>query len=258
MGDATILPLKQFDTEAHPGDEHFKSLTTTWHNKSYASISPTRPALSAKGKVVFITGGGSGIGKATAIAFAQAGAKIIAIFGRRVEKLKSAAQEISGANSSTSVITVSVDLSKRAEVDKAFAQAVAQADATAVDIFVSNAGVLQELGPVAGYKEDDFRRGLELNMLGAFNAVQGMLPHLAPGAKVFDVNSGIGHIAPLQGVWAYAATKAANIKMFQYLQAENPKLHVVSIQPGVIDTELNADTYYKGTDDSKLVPSSGH
>ncbi|KAJ9663365.1 hypothetical protein H2198_000882 [Neophaeococcomyces mojaviensis] len=246
------MPIKQFDTEAYPGNGQFKSLTATWHKEPYPRISPSRPELTANGKVIFITGGGSGIGKATAIAFAEAGAKTIAIFGRRVEKLESAAREIQKANSAVTVIPVSVDLSQRTAVDKAFENAAQQAGGAAVDIFISNAGILQELGTVSGYKEEHFRKGLESNMLSTFNAVQSILPHLAPKAKVFDVSSGIAHISPIPGVWAYAATKAANTKLFQYLQAENPELHVVSIQPGVIVTEINANTYFETQDDINL------
>ncbi|KAK5174348.1 uncharacterized protein LTR77_001428 [Saxophila tyrrhenica] len=58
------------------------SLTKTWHSQSYPSIDPLRPELSAKGKVVAITGGGGAIGAATALAFAKAGASKIAIIGR--------------------------------------------------------------------------------------------------------------------------------------------------------------------------------
>lgn len=55
----------------YPGNSMFKSFTKTWHNKPYPRIAPSRPELKAAGKVVFITGGGSGIGKATAIAFGE-------------------------------------------------------------------------------------------------------------------------------------------------------------------------------------------
>ncbi|KAK5097404.1 hypothetical protein LTR70_007605 [Exophiala xenobiotica] len=91
-----------------------------------------------------------------------------------------------------------------------------------------------------------------INQAHAWNAKWSILPHLAPKAKVFDVSSGIAHIGPLPGVWAYAATKAANTKLFQYLQAENPELHVISIQPGVILTEINANTYFENQDDTNL------
>ncbi len=73
----------------------FVSFTKIWHNQPYAAIDPTQPKLSAKGKFVVVTGGATGIGKAIAVAFAQAGAKTIAILARRLEKLEIAAAEIS-------------------------------------------------------------------------------------------------------------------------------------------------------------------
>src|SRR5436305_6345821 len=99
----------------------FTSFTKTWHNKPYASISPSRPELSAKGKNVVVTGGGTGIGKAIAIAFARAGAASVSIRGRRIDRLKSAVKDITAAsvNSDTSVLFQTADLTKREQVDSA-------------------------------------------------------------------------------------------------------------------------------------------
>jgi len=243
------------NAELYPGDKYFRSFTKTWHNKPYPQISPLRPELRATGSVVFITGGGTGIGKATAIAFAQAGAKVIAIFGRRTDKLQSAAVEIRNANPNggTTVVFEGVDLSQRAAVDAAFLNAVQNAGEAQINIFVHCAGILQTTGPVAGYDYTNFRSGLDLNLVGAFNTIQAMLPLLADEAKVFNISSAIAHIRLMPHCWAYAATKIANTKMFDYLQAENPKLHVVNVHPGVVDTDINASTEHEavGVDDGK-------
>lgn len=236
------------NTELHPGDKYFRSFTKTWHNRSYPQISPLRSDLQVSESVVFITGGGSGIGKATAIAFANAGAGAIAIFGRRLDRLQSAAEEVSKANpnGTTKVIFERVNLSQRAAVDTAFASAVKQAGGAKIDIFIHNAGILQTAGLVAGYDENEYRKGLELNMVGAFNTVQAMFPLLASKAKVFNISSCIAHISVMPGCWAYAASKIANTKMFDYLQIENPDLHIVNVHPGVVDTEINANTEHAG------------
>lgn len=236
--------------EPYQGNEWFKSFTKTWHNKPYRQISPTRPELGVAGKVVFITGGGSGIGKATAIAFAQAGAKAIAIFGRRIERLKSAVDDIRRASlNKTTVVFESVDLTQRAAVDAAFSSAVKQVGGAKIDVFINNAGTLTPSGTIGGYDEKEFYKGIELNMGSAFNSMGTVLPLLAPKAKVFNISSALGHTDFLPGVWLYSTTKAANIKMFDYLQNENPDLHVVNIQPGVVATEINPGV--EGQDESK-------
>ncbi|KAJ4983982.1 short chain dehydrogenase reductase family protein [Stagonosporopsis vannaccii] len=235
------------------GNDMFKSFTQTWHSSPYPSISPSRPELSAAGKVIFITGGGSGIGKATALAFAQAGAKAIAIFGRRVANLESAAVEISAANPSgtTAVIVEGVDITQRSSLNAAFKRASTKAGGK-VDVLVSNAGTLKPPTPLLTYGEPELRESIEANLVGSFNVVQTVAPLLAPNAKILNISSGIAHIAPWKGFWAYAALKAAVVRMFDFLQVENPGLGVFNVQPGVVTTELNEISGNQGQDDVAL------
>lgn len=238
----------------HQGNDMFKSFTKTWHTKAYPAILPSRPEVSAVGKVVFITGGGSGIGKATAIAFAEAGARVVAIFGRRVEKLKLAAEEISRANpkGTTTVVIEGADISQRQALEAAFASAVHKAGGGKIDIFVNNAGLLKPPTPLAIYGEKELRESIESNIIGPFNAIQAIVPLLAPKAKILNISSGIAHISPIPGFWAYASFKQAIIKMFDFLQAEHPELSVFNVQPGVITTELNEVSGMSGQDDGNL------
>ncbi|KAL3454408.1 hypothetical protein BJX65DRAFT_315661 [Aspergillus insuetus] len=220
------------------------SFTKTWHSEPYPFISPTRPELSAAGKNVVITGGGSGIGKAIAIAFAQAGARSVAIVGRRLDRLEAAVDEIKVADgyvaTTTQVLFETGDITSLASISSALRKIVDKVGP--IDIFASNAGILRAQGPVVGYDEADLRDIFETNVMGAFNSLQAFAPLAAPNAKLFNTSSGIAHFAPkanLPGVFSYAATKAAAVKMFDYFAAENSDIHVVSVQPGIIATEVN-------------------
>ncbi|KAL3428730.1 oxidoreductase [Aspergillus tetrazonus] len=220
------------------------SFTKTWHSEPYPFISPSRPELSAAGKNIVITRGGTGIGRAIAIAFAQAGAKSVTIVGRRIERLEATVAEIKAANSSsptaTQVLFETADIRDRASISSALDKIVSQVGQ--IDIFASNAGVLPTDGPVVSYSEADLRHSFDTNVISAFNSLQAFLPLAAPGAKVFNTSSGIGHWTPqpeLPGVFAYAAAKVAAVRMFDYFAAENPGIHVVNIQPGIIATEIN-------------------
>jgi NADPH:quinone reductase-like Zn-dependent oxidoreductase len=102
----------------------FPSPTSTWHTKTYQSISPTRPELSAKGKTVVVTGGGTGIGAETARYFAEAGASRIAIFGRREQPLLDTKASIEHKFPDVEVFVASTDVTNKNEVDAAFAKFV--------------------------------------------------------------------------------------------------------------------------------------
>ncbi|ETS79368.1 hypothetical protein PFICI_09221 [Pestalotiopsis fici W106-1] len=225
---------------APPALPNFDSFTESWHSEPYPFISPKRQELSAAGRNVVITGGGTGIGKAIGIAFAQAGAQSVAIIGRRLDRLEIAAREIQAAGHSTRVLFETGDVEKRESIEAALDSIVAKVGK--IDIFAANAGMLPTEGPVSNYDEAELRRCIKTNILGAFNSVQAFMHCAAPGAKLFNIGSGIGHLAPMPeipGVFSYAASKAAALKIFEYFAFENPGFHTVSIQPGIIATEIN-------------------
>ncbi|KAF4342067.1 reductase [Fusarium beomiforme] len=218
------------------------SFTKSWHAEPYPFISPTRPQLSAAGKNVVITGGGTGIGQATGIAFAQAGAKSVAIVGRRLDRLEASAKAIQSINNSTQVVFETGDVTEIDSIGTALKKVVEKVGM--IEIFIANAGMLPKAGPVHGYDEAQLRQGFEVNFIGAFNSLQAFLPLAAPGANVIYVGSAIGHwslMGEVPGVFSYAAAKAAAVKMVDYFAFENPHIHVVSIQPGIIATGINPD-----------------
>jgi NAD(P)-dependent dehydrogenase (short-subunit alcohol dehydrogenase family) len=222
------------------------SFTQEWHTKPYPDISPSRNDLSAIGKNVVITGGGTGIGKAVAIAFAQAGANSVSILGRRLDRLKSSVIAISAAaQSNTQVLYRIADLTDRAQVESALASITSAVGK--VDILVNNAGSLPPLGPVAIYDAATFMQAFEMNVLTSLNAIQAFIPVAGADPILLNVSTNLAHIQPMPSMPAYAASKAAQLKMVEHFAVENPDLHVVSLQPGVIATEIaGPDSNVKG------------
>lgn len=228
-------------------EENGGRLTKKWHSKPYPFILATRPENSATGKNIVITGGGTGIGKSIAIAFARAHAKTVTIVGRRIDRLQSAAAEISAAGPSTGVYIEPVDLHDRTMVDQAFQHITEKVGA--IDILVQNAAATPKFGPVVGYDEAEFRHNLEFTVVTTFNVLQAFLPHAVPNTKIIHISSGVTHMQPVKNNFMYAVVKTATLKMFDYLAAERPDLHIVNVQPGVYLTELTSQLLDKDIDD---------
>ncbi|KAI7773007.1 hypothetical protein LA080_012498 [Diaporthe eres] len=216
----------------------FVSFTKTYHNKPYEDISPARAELSASGKNVVITGGGTGVGLAIAMAFSQAGAKSVSILGRRLDRLETAAIDISNAKADpeTLVIFETADLMDRAQVDKAFRSLHEKVGK--LDILVSNAATLIAPGPLLTSDPEAVLQGFKLNALSGLHAVQAFMHVAVEEPTVINTSAAIVHTAPFPGTGAYGVAKAAVFKMLDYLAAENPNMHVVSFQPGILATEM--------------------
>jgi NAD(P)-dependent dehydrogenase (short-subunit alcohol dehydrogenase family) len=218
----------------------FPSFTKAWHNKPYPYIDPTRPELSAKGKNVVITGGGTGIGRAIGVAFAKAGAKSVVILGRRADKLEEGKKAISAAaGSETTVSYKSVDLTKKQDTVAAF-DAIAQ-EFGKINVLVANASVYGEAGKIADLTAEGLMSTVELNAVTVLHTFQAFLPHAAEGAVVIHSNTSMSHMAPWAGAGAYPLSKALSLKLMDYIAVENPQLRVISTQPCWTPTDLNGN-----------------
>ncbi|PBC99059.1 NADP-dependent 3-hydroxy acid dehydrogenase YdfG [Streptomyces sp. Ag82_O1-15] len=194
-----------------------------------------------EGTVALVTGASSGIGHATALELAREGASV-ALVGRREDRLTDLAAEITGAGGKALVVPA----------DIATAQAAAEAVERTVeglgrlDTLVNNAGLML-LGPAPSADLNDWRRMIDINLMGLMYTAHAAVPHLVKAAaeeprQVAD----IVNIGSLAGRNAYAmsavysATKFGVGAFSEALRQELARQHVrVSvIEPGSVDTEL--------------------
>jgi NAD(P)-dependent dehydrogenase (short-subunit alcohol dehydrogenase family) len=210
----------------------------TYHYDTYDAISETNPDLSCEGKAVFVTGGGRGIGREVAKAFAVAGAKGIFIIGRTGKDLLSAVEEIKGLSTGApvSILYAEADITDREAVSSAFRQAIAAFGH--MDILIQNAGYLDAHRPLLDSDLGDYWKTFEINVKGGLLATQQFLKQSQPGDTIINVGSGAGHLPPIPGYSAYSASKLAFAKMIESVQLENPHLRVFNINPGAIATEM--------------------
>lgn len=212
------------------------SFTSTYHRESYPAIDPTRPELSAAGKVILISGGGKGIGGYITSSFARAGAKDIIITGRDRDALEACKAKVAASSKSRVHFFVG-DVRDEKNTKEMFA--TIKKEIGLIDVLVSNAGYLPKTGPVKDTPIDDFWRAFEINVKGATTLVQGFLGAAAEDAVLVDVNAGLAHITnPRYPVAPYSASKAAFARVLDYVRQENPRLRVYSVHPGVLKTGM--------------------
>lgn len=181
-------------------------------------------------KVAVVTGGNSGIGLATAVLFAENGAKV-AITGRDQKTLDSAVEEI-GAGALGIISDVS-DI-KNIEVQyKTVSENLGK-----IDVLVVNAGVYIP-GSLADFTEEQFDQTSDINFKGVFFSVQKALPYLNDGASVILTSSCLSDMG-IAGVSAYSATKAAVNALAKAFSNElaGRSIRVNILSPGPIETPI--------------------
>ncbi|MEJ5979620.1 SDR family oxidoreductase [Novosphingobium sp. PS1R-30] len=179
-------------------------------------------------KVVVVTGGTSGIGLATARAFADEGASVF-ITGRRQDALDAAVKAIGGQ-----ITGVRGDMAELADIDRLY-DAVQQKHAR-TDVVFANAGG-GELAPLGAITEEHYRRTFDTNVKGVLFTVQKALPLLRDGASVILTGSTTS-VSGTPAFSVYSATKAAvrNFARNWILDLKDRRIRVNAVSPGVTDT----------------------
>lgn len=216
----------------------FPTYTKTFHTKPYPAIDPSRPELSTAGKVILITGGGSGIGPRIVHAFAVSGATKISILGRTASSLLQTKREVEAAYPGVEVLTYVADLVGQAAINAAFA--ATKLAFGPIDILISNAAYFPTHAPLASADIDEWFRGYEVNVKGGLILAQAFLKYSSANPTLVHIGTGPSHAPPLPGgVSAYGTSKLAAAKVIEYLGFENPHVRVHIVHPGSIDTEMS-------------------
>ncbi|MBO1416390.1 SDR family NAD(P)-dependent oxidoreductase [Streptomyces sp. FH025] len=189
-------------------------------------------------KSVLVTGGGSGIGRAVALAFAREGARV-AVAGRTAGPLAETVELIGRAGGKAVALTG--DVTNTQDAARLVRETVEHFGG--LDVAVNNAGVLGGLGPVADIDEADFQRVFDINVTGTLLAMKHQIGHMRAhgGGAIVNVSSSLGFHKRLEGVGAYAASKAAVTVLTRAAArdhiGEGVRINVVS--PGPVETAMS-------------------
>jgi NADP-dependent 3-hydroxy acid dehydrogenase YdfG len=187
------------------------------------------------GKVCVVTGASSGIGEATARRFAGAGMHV-ALAARREDRLRALCEELQ--SDGIRVFARKTDVTQESEARSLVEEA--KAELGSVDVLVNNAGVML-LGPVEGADTSEWRRMVDVNLLGLFYCTHAALPLMREqgGGDIVNIASVAGRIARA-GVAVYNATKFGVCAFSEALRQEalHSNIRVSVIEPGVVSTEL--------------------
>lgn len=185
-------------------------------------------------QTIWITGGGSGIGRVLAQSFARDGHRV-AISGRRIEPLHETA-----AADPDAIHCHQLDVSDGAAVERAVE--VIECHLGPIDIAVLNAAIYKPMW-VGDFDRDDFRRTIETNLIGVANAIAPLLRRMRArrAGTIVIVASAAGYRG-LPGAAAYGAAKAALINMAEalYPDARRLGIRIAVVNPGFVETALTA------------------
>ncbi len=191
-----------------------------------------------EGKVALVTGGSRGLGRAIAIALAEAGADVALTYARERAEGEATAAMIRALGRRALVLPL--ELASRSSIRAALAAAIEAWGR--LDVLVNNAGILQQK-PFAEISDDDFDRMLAVNLRGPFVCAQEALPLLARhgNGAVVNIASVGGQVGGTLAVH-YSASKAGVIALTRSLaRLAAPAVRVNCVSPGLIETDMTRD-----------------
>jgi len=193
-------------------------------------------------KVAIVTGAGSGIGRACALALIREGARVVLV-GRRQDRIEEVACE-AGAGA----VAVAADVSKRTDIERLIERTVNTFGG--VNVLVNNAGILHP-GNVEQITEQQWDETFNTNVRGLWQLSRAVLPHLrkAGGGSIINMASVLGiNGARLRA--AYSASKGAVILLTKCMAIDHgqEKIRVNAICPSFVETDLTAAVMKKAPD----------
>lgn len=187
-------------------------------------------------KTALITGGGTGIGRGIALAFAEEGCQVI-VAGRRLEKLQEVADAFAGE---PKIQTLQLDVADRESVHQGIGKLLEQYQH--IDILVNNAGInvpkrsLREIAP------EEWDKLFDVNVTGAFNCIRTVMPSMQArkDGVIINVSSVAGKRASLLGGIGYSASKfgMTALGLTAALELGEEGIRVTNIYPGEVETPI--------------------
>jgi NAD(P)-dependent dehydrogenase (short-subunit alcohol dehydrogenase family) len=209
------------------------SFIETVHHDVYETIDPrTTLANKAYGKTVLITGGGRGIGRAIAIAFAHAGASRLILTARTASQLETVASEVKAVSNDIEVIKIETDVTNESQVEALFHGIQGK-----VDVLVNNAGYLEPNASLAETDTSEWWHTWEVNIKGTYLFTLHFLKNYRDAGTIINTSS-IGSILTSPGFSAYQPGKTAINRITDFIHVEYPNVRVFAYHPGGVKTEL--------------------
>jgi NAD(P)-dependent dehydrogenase (short-subunit alcohol dehydrogenase family) len=228
-------------------DTQFLDLET--HHTQYADIDPrTTLQGSASGKTIFLSGASRGIGQATAVAFAQAGAGAIYVTARSAKALEETKAKIAEANPDTQCAYRVCDVTDADQVKAAVEDCVTQFDT--IDVADANAGCLDKWLKIGESDIESWWWSWEVNLKGTYYVVRFCLPHLIESARKHAAGGASGgHLILISSVGAqmlmpgasdYQTSKHAINRLCEFINVDHGEdgIKCFAIHPGGVPTTL--------------------
>lgn len=193
---------------------------------------------SLEGKIVFVTGASSGIGKATALAFAQEGAKLL-LCARRLKRLEELKQPLIDAGA-PAVQVFELDVQDRSAVEASIAGL--PADWREIDVLVNNAGLSRGFTKLQEDDPQNWEEMIDTNVKGLLYVTRAVVPGMVARGRGHIINMGstAGHYTYANGA-VYCATKAAEKAISEGLKLDlmGTPVRVTSVDPGMVETDFS-------------------
>ena len=190
--------------------------------------------MDLKNKVILITGAGSGLGKALAIAAGQMGAKVVCA-GRRIDRIQQTAEEVTKAGGVG--LAVEMDVTDFKSIEKGLQVAEKSAP---IEILINNAGIITGLKAVQELPIEEWDRIMATNVRGPYLLIRAILPGMIQRGfgRIVNISAPIKHLPKAS---AYCASKCALDSLTKAVSYELKGLDILvnAVEPPFLDTEMH-------------------